>query len=377
MNKTLIRSVISASVFAGLFFGGGVGAAARADSEVFNFDKYINDTYPYDYRNKWEGKMPGLPSSPGKVPEVNTNSRNDFLKVNKNSMNLLVTGITDEKYPMNSANPPHKSVTALGIGASVEGEGTTVVGVSSKATGKNATAVGTFSSAATESSTALGAQSKAGHKNSVAIGAGASTTRENEVYIGYQHNGNETGTRVLGGLSDGTLKTDATTKGQMDRAIEDVQKKSYGYTDVKAAGLKEWAVGEMDALRGEVGGVYRKSREYTDVKTTTLEEQTERKMDVLRGEVGDVYRDSRAYTDKQTSFALDKNGNITLDESEGSGERYSVKNAVAALDADTSVWRNDDGSYTLDSGVGKRTRINDAVVDIDERTHSNTQAVSR
>ncbi|MBC6573310.1 YadA C-terminal domain-containing protein [Escherichia coli] len=93
--------------------------------------------------------------------------------------------------------------------------------------------------------------------------------------------------------------------------------------------------------------------------------------------IGDVSRNSQAYTDKQTSFALDKNGNITLDESEGSGERYSVKNAVAALDADTSVWRNDDGSYTLDSGVGNRTRINDAVVDIDERTHSNIQAVSR
>ncbi|EIG6220112.1 hypothetical protein EK593_005273, partial [Shigella dysenteriae] len=38
-----------------------------------------------------------------------------------------------------------------------------------------------------------------------------------------------------------------------------------------------------------------------------------------------------------TTFALDADGNITLDENQGSGERYSVKQTVADIKADTTV----------------------------------------
>ncbi|EGD8020117.1 hypothetical protein DOY90_27095, partial [Escherichia coli] len=51
---------------------------------------------------------------------------------------------------------------------------------------------------------------------------------------------------------------------------------------------------------------------------------------------------------KETTFALDADGNITLDENQGSGERYSVKQTVADIKADTTVYQNKDGSYTLD-----------------------------
>ncbi|MEC6498217.1 hypothetical protein VXS66_26165, partial [Escherichia coli] len=41
---------------------------------------------------------------------------------------------------------------------------------------------------------------------------------------------------------------------------------------------------------------------------------------------------------KETTFALDADGNITLDENQGSGERYSVKQTVADIKADTTVY---------------------------------------
>lgn len=78
---------------------------------------------------------------------------------------------------------------------------------------------------------------------------------------------------------------------------------------------------------------------------------------------------------KETTFALDADGNITLDENQGSGERYSVKQTVADIKADTTVYQNEDGSYTLDPAASGNIRVNDAVVSLDNRTRSNTQAI--
>ncbi|WP_105467206.1 YadA C-terminal domain-containing protein [Escherichia coli] len=78
---------------------------------------------------------------------------------------------------------------------------------------------------------------------------------------------------------------------------------------------------------------------------------------------------------KETTFALDADGNITLDENQGSGERYSVKQTVADIKADTTVYQNEDGSYTLDRSAPDNVRVNDAVVSLDNRTRSNTQAI--
>ncbi|MBV4870907.1 hypothetical protein I2965_24365, partial [Escherichia coli] len=74
---------------------------------------------------------------------------------------------------------------------------------------------------------------------------------------------------------------------------------------------------------------------------------------------------------KDTTFAIDANGNITLDET-GSVERESVKNVVAAIQADTTIYQNKDGSYTLDQSAPGNVRVNDAVVSLDNRTRSNT-----
>lgn len=73
-----------------------------------------------------------------------------------------------------------------------------------------------------------------------------------------------------------------------------------------------------------------------------------------------------------TTFALDENGEIT----DGQGvETVSVKSVVADVKADTTIYQNKDGSYTLDQSAPGNVRVNDAVVSLDNRTRSNTQAI--
>ncbi|HBN7238306.1 TPA: hypothetical protein L3438_005230, partial [Escherichia coli] len=49
---------------------------------------------------------------------------------------------------------------------------------------------------------------------------------------------------------------------------------------------------------------------------------------------------------KDTTFAMDADGNITLDETAGTGERYGVKDVVAEVVEDTTVRVAEDGSLT-------------------------------
>ncbi|MHC3676295.1 YadA-like family protein, partial [Escherichia coli] len=89
-------------------------------------------------------------------------------------------------------------------------------------------------------------------KNSVALGANSVITRDNEVYIGYKTE-SEYGTRVLGGLSDGTRNSDAATVGQLNRKVGGV------YDDVKARITVE----------------SEKQKKYTDQKTSEVNEKVE------------------------------------------------------------------------------------------------------
>ncbi|HGV3831049.1 TPA: hypothetical protein ACNG04_005250, partial [Escherichia coli] len=90
------------------------------------------------------------------------------------------------------------------------------------------------------------------HKNSVALGTNSVTTRDNEVYIGYETD-KAYGTRVLGGLSDGTRDSDAATVGQLNRKVGVV------YDDVKARITVE----------------SEKQKKYTDQKTSEVNEKVE------------------------------------------------------------------------------------------------------
>ncbi|EJJ3124994.1 YadA-like family protein [Escherichia coli] len=70
-----------------------------------------------------------------------------------------------------------------------------------------------------------------------------------------------------------------------------------------------------------------------------------------------------------TTFALDENGEIT----DGQGVKtVSVKSVVADVKADTTIYQNKDGSYTLDPGAAKNVRVNDAIVDLDKNLKDRT-----
>ncbi|MBV4869105.1 YadA-like family protein [Escherichia coli] len=73
-----------------------------------------------------------------------------------------------------------------------------------------------------------------------------------------------------------------------------------------------------------------------------------------------------------TSFALDREGKITLNERESSGDRESVKNVVAGLVDDTTVFVAEDGSLTMDRSTSNTKRVNEALVDLDQSVKDRT-----
>ncbi|EEV8850726.1 hypothetical protein EHJ72_005001, partial [Escherichia coli] len=75
---------------------------------------------------------------------------------------------------------------------------------------------------------------------------------------------------------------------------------------------------------------------------------------------------------KDTTFAMDADGNITLDEAAGTGERYGVKDVVADVVADTTVYAEEDGSLTMDNSAPARKRVNEALVDLDKSVRERT-----
>ena len=101
-----------------------------------------------------------------------------------------------------------------------------------------------------EDKSAVGKDARATHENSVALGTKSVTTRDNEVYIGYETESDKAyGTRVLGGLSDGTRPSDAATVRQVDRVKDSVEQLAQDTNTRLVVEAK-------------------KSREYTDSRTT-------------------------------------------------------------------------------------------------------------
>ncbi|WP_277625906.1 YadA-like family protein [Burkholderia cenocepacia] len=123
--------------------------------------------------------------------------------------------------------------TAAGSGASV-GSGAnnaTVIGSGANASKDNGTAIGSGAKSTGEGSTAIGQGSNAIGSGSVAIGQGSVANEANTVSFG---NGTDDGNRRIVNIADGINANDATTKGQLDRAvgglqgqINDVSKNAY------------------------------------------------------------------------------------------------------------------------------------------------------
>ncbi|ENP0011958.1 hypothetical protein ACCJ70_005180, partial [Escherichia coli] len=139
-----------------------------------------------------------------------------------------------------------------------------------------------------EDKSAVGKDARATHENSVALGTKSVTTRDNEVYIGYKSD-KAYGTRVLGGLSDGTRDSDAATVGQLNRKVGGV------YDDVKARITVE----------------SEKQKKYTDQKTSEVNEKVE----------------------ARTTVGVDSDGKLTR--AEGATKTIAVNDGLVALSGRT------------------------------------------
>ena len=146
-------------------------------------------------------------------------------------------------------------------------------------------------------------------KNSVALGANSVTTRDNEVYIGYKTESDKAyGTRVLGGLSDGTRNSDAATVGQLNRKVGVV------YDDVKARITVE----------------SEKQKKYTDQKTSEVNEKVE----------------------SRTLVGVNPDGKLTR--AEGATKTIAVNDGLVALSGRTD--RIDAAVGSVDRRVTKNTQ---------------------
>ncbi|WP_179949008.1 YadA family autotransporter adhesin, partial [Burkholderia sp. MSMB2157WGS] len=112
--------------------------------------------------------------------------------------------------------------TAAGSGSTI-GSGAnngTVIGSGSNVSKDNGTAIGSGASSTGEGATAIGSGANASGNQSVAIGQGSVANEANTVSFG---NGTDDGNRRIVNIADGINANDATTKGQLDRAVGGLQ----------------------------------------------------------------------------------------------------------------------------------------------------------
>ncbi|MEQ6288879.1 hypothetical protein ABOD08_27085, partial [Escherichia coli] len=165
------------------------------------------------------------------------------------------------------------------------------------------------------------------HKNSVALGTKSVTTRDNEVYIGYETESDKAyGTRVLGGLSDGTRDSDAATVGQLNRKVGGV------YDDVKARITVE----------------SEKQKKYTDQKTSEVNEKVE----------------------ARTTVGVDSDGKLTR--AEGATKTIAVNDGLVALSG-----RTDRIDYAVGAIDGRVTRNTQSIEKNSKAIAANTRTLQQ
>ncbi|MEF4973352.1 hypothetical protein U9435_25450, partial [Escherichia coli] len=258
--------------------------------------------------------------------------------------------VASEQYTVavgNDARATEKASTAVGSWAAADGKQSTALGVGTYAYANASTALGsvafvdytaTYGTAAgnrakvdkdATEGTALGAKATVTNKNSVALGANSVTTRDNEVYIGYK-TGTESdktyGTRVLGGLSDGTRNSDAATVGQLNRKVGGV------YDDVKARITVE----------------SEKQKKYTDQKTSEVNEKVE----------------------ARTTVGVDSDGKLTR--AEGATKTIAVNDGLVALSG-----RTDRIDYAVGAIDGRVTRNTQSIEKNSKAIAANTRTLQQ
>ncbi|EES5529921.1 autoagglutinating adhesin Saa [Escherichia coli] len=152
--------------------------------------------------------------------------------------------------------------------------------------GSGKTEAGGRASATGVDSTSLGYNSIANHSNSIALGANSATTRSNEVSIGTK-NGE---TRIIGGVSDGKLTTDAATVGQL---------------------YHEYSIEKVARIEGDAQTL-KSANTYTNKQVNALEQNTNQKLqhEATARIEGDAQtlKSANTYTNKQVN-ALEQNTN--------------------------------------------------------------------
>ncbi|EJG9430860.1 YadA-like family protein [Escherichia coli] len=176
-----------------------------------------------------------------------------------------------------------------------------------------------------ENKSAVGKDARATHKNSVALGTKSVTTRDNEVYIGYETD-KAYGTRVLGGLSDGTRDSDAATVGQLNRKVGVV------YDDVKARITVE----------------SEKQKKYTDQKTSEVNEKVE----------------------SRTLVGVNPDGKLTR--AEGATKTIAVNDGLVALSG-----RTDRIGYAVGAIDGRVTRNTQSIEKNSKAIAANTRTLQQ
>jgi len=132
------------------------------------------------------------------------------------------------------AEATRPGATAIGRGASATGGASVAVGVASTAAGNTsiATGIGATVEAGADASVAIGNSSRvtSGAVNSVAIGVASRVTGANSVALGAgtwagEDNTVAVGNRRIVGVADGVNGTDAVNVRQLDRAVEDMDRR--------------------------------------------------------------------------------------------------------------------------------------------------------
>ena len=351
MNKKFTKTILSAAV-AGLFLAGNASAQVKAAStstqvkaaststeEYYTFGTQSDGTQyrlsrndgghsatfrlvKIDNNNKKEVAIPGLTDIEKDGSVYVTGYNGERTKVEAGDVSTMVKYILDEKNISNKNNtgPYNKNNNPLVKGyidAASEAARTVAL---KPALGKGAVASGQYT-------VAVGEDARSTHKNSVALGTKSVTTRDNEVYIGYKtENGKAYGTRVLGGLSDGTRNSDAATVGQLNRKVDGV------YDDVKARITVE----------------SEKQKKYTDQKTSEVNEKVE----------------------ARTTVGVDSDGKLTR--AEGATKTIAVNDGLVALSG-----RTDRIDYAVGAIDGRVTRNTQSIEKNSKAIAANTRTLQQ
>ncbi|MCY1345847.1 Coiled stalk of trimeric autotransporter adhesin [compost metagenome] len=243
---------------------------------------------------------------------------------------------------------------AAGPAAVASGAQSTAVGNQASASGSSSAALGNQASASGNASTAIGSQASASADNAVALGAGSVADRANSVSVG--STGHE---RQITNVADGTEKTDAVNKGQLDSVAQNAKQ----YTDDTVTALN----GDVQAMDGRVTATEQNVGQLNEGQAGMFRTHSSAAKPVASGSNA-VAGGSAAVASAANSTAIGHGAQATAQHATalGHGARASANNAVAlgansVADRADSVSVGSAGAERQITHVAAGTQASDAV----------------